>query len=110
MYTAEKWINIIDPASPTPKLLFKKMGDETVMGISGRIEFMTTNAITPFGGSVQYFDEALYGNLWLQIPVIGNSLALRLDTKAFFPAFRKTVRPWEVESMFIPMARIIVSF
>ena len=110
MYTAEKWIYIIDPASPTPKLLFKKMGDETVAGISGRIEFMTTNAITPFGGSVQYFDEALYGNLWLQIPVIGNSLALRLDTKAFFPAFRKTVRPWEVESMFIPMARIIVSF
>ncbi|MCL5991261.1 MAG: hypothetical protein M1419_04080 [Bacteroidetes bacterium] len=110
MYTAEKWYNVRDSISPIPKLLFKKMGDETVMGISGRIEFMATNAITPFGGSIQYFDEALYGNIWLQIPVIGNSFALRLDTKAFFPAFRKTTRAWEVESMFIPMARIIVSF
>ncbi|OGU41252.1 MAG: hypothetical protein A2X61_14170 [Ignavibacteria bacterium GWB2_35_12] len=109
MYTAEKWFNVLDSGAIS-KMVFKKMGDETVMGISGRIEFMATNAITPFGGGVQYFDEALYGNIWLQVPVIGNSLALRLDTKAFFPAFRKTARAWEVESMFIPMARIIVSF
>ncbi|MBI5324251.1 MAG: hypothetical protein HZB41_03050, partial [Ignavibacteriae bacterium] len=111
MYTAEKWANQEETGvPPSPKMIFKKISDETVLGISGRIEVMATNAITPFGGSIQYFDEALYGNIWLQVPVIGNSLALRLDTKVFFPAFRKDLRAWEVDQMFIPMARIIVSF
>ncbi|TAL67276.1 MAG: hypothetical protein EPN82_14980 [Bacteroidetes bacterium] len=110
MYTAEKWANMIVASVPSPKVAFKKISDETILGISGRIEFMATNAITPFGGSVQYFDEALYMDIWLQIPVIGNSLALRLDTKAFFPAFRNTKRAWEVDNMFIPMGRLIVSF
>jgi hypothetical protein len=110
MYNAEKWYNALENPGANQKVVFKKKSDETVVGMSGRIEFMATNAVTPFGASVQYFDESLSSNVWLQIPIIGNSLALRFDTKAYFVAFRKNLRAWESESVFIPMARIIVSF
>ena len=87
-----------------------KDGDETVGGLSGKIEIMAKNIATPYGAAVQYFDEALMANLWLQIPVIENTLALRIDAKGYFVAFREDVHAWENSSVFTPMARVIVNF
>ena len=71
---------------------------------------MTKNISTPYGASVQYFDEGLGVNAWLQIPIIQNTFALRLDAKGYFKAFKDNPRAWEKKSVFIPMARFIVNF
>jgi len=88
---------------------FKMNNSETIGGISGKIEFMKKSGTTPFGASIQYFDEAIGSNIWLQIPIIDNTLAIRLDAKGYFVAFRDRHK-WEDYSVIIPMARLIVNF
>ncbi len=111
IYGAEKWHNRTDrDANGTKIIEYKKDGIETVGGISGKIEFLATNATTPFGASLQYFDEGIAGDIWLQIPIIQNALALRLSAAGFSPMFRNQRHGWEKGGYFIPMARLIVDF
>ncbi len=110
IYNVERWYNDLDSSGEINKLKFRKLDDETIGGISGRIEFMTKNIITPFGAFVQYFDESLSTGLWLQIPIIEKTLALRLDAKGFFSAFKSQPHKWESKSVFVPSARLIVNF
>jgi hypothetical protein len=70
---------------------------------------MKKSGTTPFGASIQYFDEALGTNIWLQIPIIDNTLAIRLDAKGYFVAFRDRHK-WEDYSVIMPMVRLIVNF
>jgi hypothetical protein len=42
--------------------------------------------------------------------VVKNRAYVRLDAKGFFKAFADAPRAWENESIFIPMARIILNF
>lgn len=108
VYNAEKWT--LQPNEDRDKIIMKKIDDETVGGISGRVEFMSKNAVTPYGGSVQYFDEAIIANLWLQIPVVQNTFALKIDVKGYWTAFRDKLHPWEKSNVFIPMVRAIINF
>lgn len=110
IYNIERWYNDLDTSGDVNKLNFRKLDDETIGGISGRIEFMTKNVITPFGAFVQYFDESLSTGLWLQIPIIEKTLALRLDAKGFFSGFKSQPHKWENKSVFVPSARLIVNF
>ena len=111
IYTAEKWhYNVEENEFRENELVYKNESSETVGGITAKIDFMAKKMTTPFGGSLQYFDEGLYTNLWLQIPVVDNSIYVRLDAKGYFKAFAESPRPWENESVFIPMARIILNF
>ncbi|MDD3125567.1 MAG: hypothetical protein PHV24_07090 [Candidatus Kapabacteria bacterium] len=111
VYTTEKWLNTLEtPEDKDPFINYAKDKSETVGGISGKLEFMTKNISTPYGASVQYFDEGLGVNAWLQIPIIQNTFALRLDAKGYFKAFKDNPRAWEKKSVFIPMARFIVNF
>lgn len=112
IYSAEKWNyrKEEDPDTRDPVLNFRKAGSETVGGISGKVDFMAKGFSTPIGGTIQYFDEGLYANIWLQIPLIENRMHLRLDAKGYFKAFTETPRAWENESVFIPMARIVLNF
>ncbi|MGE5480155.1 MAG: hypothetical protein ACM3U1_06970 [Chloroflexota bacterium] len=110
-YTMERWTDALELNPETgDKVVFRKAGEETVGGLSGKIEFMSTNVSTPYGASAQYFDEGIYGNVWLQIPVIENTFALRLDAKGYFKPFADEPRPWENDSVFLPSARLIVNF
>lgn len=109
-YDAERWYyKQIANENEEAKLNYQFFDDEFIFGLSGRAEFMAVNMTTPFGAYVQYFDEALSGNIWLQIPVYKNIIALKLETKAFSPLFRDN-HPWEVGGLFTPMARFIVTF
>jgi len=74
------------------------------------MKFMTINSKTPFGGSLQYFDESIAAKIWLVIPLIPNKLALRFDANASFVALKDDPRAWENKSLFMPMARIIYNF
>lgn len=112
IYSAEKWNyrKEEDPDTRETVLKFKKAATETVGGISGRLDFMAKGLSTPIGGTIQYFDEGLYANFWLQIPLVENRMHLRLDAKGYYKAFTQVPRAWENESVFIPMARIIINF
>jgi len=111
-YNVESWDYLLGMDQNTGKTTFTfvKQKQESVFGISGKIEFMSKNILTPFGASVQYFDESIGANIWLQIPIVKNTLALRLDAKGYFTAFKDKPHDWENKSVFMPMARFIVNF
>ena len=109
-YSMERWGYELDSESETPEVRLEERGDEFIGGISGKLEFMTTNNTTPFGGGVQYFDEALQFNGWVQVPVVENTFSIRLEANGYAVAFRKDPRPWEINSLLVPMVRLIYVF
>ena len=115
MYNVEYWkhyasLDLSNPDLPGFTIDYRKEKDETIGGISGKIEFMAKNIKTPFGASISYFDESLGGNAWLQIPIVANTFAIKLDAKGFFSAFKDKPHPWESASMFIGTARFVINF
>lgn len=114
VYSVETWENRVVSGDADKDAYVEHVkkagGSETVGGLSGRFEFMSKDIATPYGATVQYFDESIYTNVWLQIPIVKNTLALRLDAKGYFTAFKDNPRLWENESVFMPMARLIVTF
>lgn len=111
LYNAERWnYKVTEDEFRNKQLVFEKGFNKVVGGITGKIDFMAKAMSTPFGVSLQYFDEGLYTNIWLQIPVVNNRAYVRLDAKGFFKAFAESPRAWENQTMFIPMARIILNF
>ena len=78
----------------------QKVGDETVGGVAGRIEYMKGGTDIPYGIGVQYFDASILTNVWLQFIVLRN-LDVKLEGKFFSSLFRDP-KPWEEESIVIP--------
>lgn len=111
VYSAEFWNYKLFNNEETnlDEIRYIKTDSETIGGISGRVEFMSKNILTPFGASIQYFDEALGATVWLQIPVIPQTFSLRLDASGYFVAFRDA-HLWENNSVFMPHVRFIFNF
>lgn len=109
-YSMEKWGYELEEDVERPKVLLQERDNEFVGGLSGKLEFMTTNNTTPFGGHLQYFDESLQFGGWVQVPVVENTFSIRLEANGYAVAFRKSPRPWEVNSLLVPMARLIYVF
>ncbi len=114
VYGVEQWHNevITDPNTNDLVTNYKNYSSESIGGVSGRIDFMSKSSVTPYGLSLMYFDEGIYTNFWLQIPlpVLNNGLSLRFDAKGFFKAFTNNPRAWENKSIFMPMVRLIFYF
>jgi hypothetical protein len=112
IYTAENWYNKSkeNPETRSNEISYQMYNSESIGGVSGKIEFMARNVATPYGAVLQYFDEGIYTNVWLQVPIVENTFALRIDAKGYFKAFADQPRAWESKSVFIPMARFIVNF
>ncbi len=112
IYNVERWYNKVVTNSETGKkeINYLNFNNQNIGGLSGKMEFMATSVATPYGASVQYFDEGLSGSIWLQIPIVKNTLSLRLDAKGYSPVFRDQKHDWEIGSYFTPMARIILVF
>jgi hypothetical protein len=108
IYSAETWTELPDDSKGG--LVNSLLDVETVAGVSGKVEFMAKNVVTPWGGSLQYFNESLMLDAWLMIPLVDNTLALKLDVRGAWAAFKTTLHPWEQSSLFIPQARFIVNF
>lgn len=108
VYNMETWGTVPDSASEEPKTIYKKLEAETIGGISGRVDFMTTGWSTPVGFSLSYFDETILGSAWLQVPII-ESFAVRADVRVFTPVFREA-RIWENNAVVMPALRFIFNF
>ncbi len=87
---------------------YKKVGTKTIGGVSVRIDYMSMYVSTPYGFGLQYFDDALYGNAWLLIP-ISPSLGVRVEGVFTTPVLRNPY-DWENKTTFVPTARIIYNF
>lgn len=111
MYVAETWSTERDSTNSETGVRYARTADKTVVDFSGRVEFMSVGGRTPFGASLSYFDRTLGGNLFFQFPIIESQslVALRLEGQWFWAAMRDP-RPWEVETVFIPTARIVWNF
>jgi len=111
LYGAETWCDYIDVNNyDDPILSYKKSNNETVGGLSMKVEFMSKDITTPFGASLQYFDESLFANLWLQIPIVTDAFFVRFEAKGFAAAFKETLHPWENKAVFMPTVRLVFNF
>lgn len=108
VYNMETWGTVPDSTSQEPATIYKKLEAETIGGISGRVDFMTTGWATPVGFSLSYFDETILGSAWLQVPII-ESFAVRADVRVFTPVFREA-RIWENNAVVMPALRFIFNF
>ncbi len=107
-YSMERWFDKDTVINGRNETSFRKYDSEFIGGISGRIEFMNTNWSTPLGASLQYFDEAILANLWLQLQASQN-LGFRIDANFFSPVLRDA-RLWENNAVFMPSVRAILNF
>lgn len=102
-YMVEQWLNengvITGGQKPT----------RTVVGnLLARIEFMATGLSVPFGAYIQFFDGALSGQTWLQVPISeeGFLTGIRLDGKIYAPITRSPYA-WETQTVIMPSVRFI---
>lgn len=99
---------------PDTAYQYREIESKFMGGISGKIEFMAINVSTPYGFSIQYLDEGLGASGWLQVPITKNLFgALGLDLKFELKAYSKIFsqpEPWEINSFFVFMPRLIVRF
>ncbi|MCX7908630.1 MAG: hypothetical protein N2560_03845 [Ignavibacteria bacterium] len=109
-YQVEKWFYDLDTADLRRKLVFRKYDEVSVGDVSIRIDFMATNIATPFGANLQYINGGIGGGLWLQVPIIRQTLALRIDGRGYFVPFKDKPEEWENKGYFVPMVRFIVNF
>lgn len=77
-------------------------------GVSARIDFMATRVTTPYGFGLQYFDDAIFAQAWLLIPIT-QQIGLRFDGQYFAPLLRDP-HEWETASVFLPTVRVIYNF
>lgn len=108
LYNMETWIEKDTVIDGELDKAFVKDGSQTIGGLSGAVDFMTTSWSTPVGASLSYFDETLLTSAWLQIP-IADPFAVRLSARIFTPVFRDP-RPWELESVVMPAVDLIFNF
>ncbi|MBM4179354.1 MAG: hypothetical protein FJ211_08495 [Ignavibacteria bacterium] len=108
-YGIERWADRTYQAQDqTDSTEFEMYNDKFYGGVSAKVEFMNTSWSTPLGASLQYFDDAIFGNIWLHVQA-SNDLGFRLDVSMFSPVFREA-RLWENASVFMPSLRAILNF
>ena len=111
IYGAETWWDRQEFNEDADEVInFIKGNTETVGGISLKLEFMSRDVTTPYGASMQYFDESIFANAWLQVPIVRDMMFLKLEVKGFAAAFKDVLHPWENKGVFIPTARLIFNF
>jgi hypothetical protein len=111
LYGAETWRDYQETSDLEESIItYKKSDNETVGGLSMKVEFMSRDITTPFGASLQYFDESLFANIWMQVPIVIEAFFVRIEAKGFVAAFKETLHPWENKSVLIPSVRLVFNF
>lgn len=110
-YSMENWrYRVMNDENNIPSASeYYKDNSELVGGLSAKIDFMVQNVNTPYGATVNYFDETINLNLFVQFPVVDNMLYLKLKANGNI-ILREFDRPWENGSFFMPMINVIYVF
>lgn len=111
VYSMENWKHgVVLNEQDTPESAeFTKSMTDVVGGLSAKLDFMVRNTTTPYGATVNFFDETINLNFFVQFPVVENMLYLKLRANGNV-LLRENQRPWEIGSFFMPMANIIYVF
>ena len=107
VYNMESWSSIRGLDQDTA-VVYSKVDNETIGGLSGAVDFMTTAWSTPIGFTLSYFDQTILGKAWLQVPIM-YQFAVRFDAKVFAPVFRDP-RIWESSAIVMPAVNFIFNF
>ena len=107
VYNMESWSSIRGLDQDTA-VVYSKVDNETIGGLSGAVDFMTTAWSTPIGFTLSYFDQTILGKAWLQVPIM-DQFAVRFDAKVFAPVFRDP-RIWESSAIVMPAVNFIFNF
>jgi len=85
------------------------VGSRFVFSPLFRIEYMGTGLSVPFGAYVQYFDQAISGQVWLQVPIApeGFLTGIRGEGRIFAPVARPA-NPWEASTVITASVRFIL--
>lgn len=86
----------------------RKVSSSSQGGVSGAIEYMRTGSWVPFGARLQFVDNSILSDLWIQFALARN-LDLKFDLKYFTPVFRDA-HPWENPSLVVPAVAIKYHF
>ncbi|MEO5931797.1 MAG: hypothetical protein ABIR47_17825 [Candidatus Kapaibacterium sp.] len=81
-------------------------------GVSGKIEYMKTGSTIPWGLGVQYFDQSILSNVWIQF-AINRRLDLKIEGKYFAPlspSDRLLTHPWENPNLIVPSVSVKYHF
>lgn len=111
VYSMENWKHgvILDENNIPDDAKFERFMTDVVGGLSAKVDFMVRNTSTPYGATLNYFDETINLNFFVQFPVVDNMLYLKLRANGNI-ILRENQRPWEIGSFFMPMANIIYVF
>ncbi len=88
--------------------VFTKTTTENIGGVTARLEYMKGGQRIPYGLGVQYFDQSVLANLWVQF-VLGSRLDLKVEGKYFTPIFRDP-HPWEQQNLVVPTVSLKYHF
>ncbi|HLP28818.1 MAG TPA: hypothetical protein VK147_09265 [Candidatus Didemnitutus sp.] len=107
IYNMESWATTAGQDLDTA-VIYRKVDNQTVGGLSGAVDFMATAWSTPVGFTLSYFDETILGKAWLQVPIM-DQFAVRFDARIFAPVFRDP-RQWENDAVVMPAVNFIFNF
>jgi hypothetical protein len=94
-----------ETSTPT---VFSKITSETVGGVSGKVEYMKGGQKIPYGASLQYQDQSLLSDIWLQF-IINPRFDLKVGLKYFTPVFREP-HAWENANYVVPSVSLKYHF
>ncbi|KXK55765.1 MAG: hypothetical protein UZ07_CHB004001878 [Chlorobi bacterium OLB7] len=94
--------------SEKEEMVFAKTEDETKAGVSGKLEFMRSGTRIPFGASIQYFDQSILGNIWIQF-FPSQRWDLKVEGKLAAAVLRDPY-PWENKTIFAPSVTVKYHF
>ncbi len=98
----------LNPRGEQDAPVFAKSFSQTKAGVSGKIEFMKSGINTPYGMGVQYFDQSVLTNFWIQF-FPNQRWDVKLEGKYFVPMLRDAYA-WENESLVVPSVSVKYHF
>jgi len=98
----------VNPIGEQDAPTFAKVFSQTKAGVAGKLEFMKSGINTPYGLGVQYFDQSILSNIWIQFfPT--QRWDIKLEGKYFAPILRDPYA-WENESLVVPSLSVKYHF
>ena len=103
---------VVTGEEPRPTSLFKD-DSKSFGGVSGKIEYMKGGQAIPWGASVQYLDNSLLADAWIQFAITPR-FDLKFEGKYFTPLDDKDERllshPWENPYLIVPAVSVKYHF
>jgi len=96
------------PGAAANATKLEKVEDFSKGGISGRLEYMRGGKKIPWGVVLQYLDESIFGNAWIQF-IINPQLDLKVEGKISAVVSREA-HLWESATIFAPSVSLKYHF